>query len=54
MKPENEGKWAEAAVLADLAANYSTIYDVWCKDMINKRMKMRMKANKKKKKEKDN
>ena len=54
MNPENEGKWAEAAVLADLAANYSTVYDVWCKDMINKRMTMRMKANKKKKKEKDN
>jgi hypothetical protein len=51
--PENEKKWAEAAALADLAANYSTIYDVWCKDMINKRIKMRMKADKKVKKEKD-
>jgi hypothetical protein len=54
MNPENEEKWAEAAVLADLAANYSTVYDVWCKDMINKRMMMRMKASKTKKKEKDN
>ena len=54
MNPENEEKWAEAAVLADLAANYSTVYDIWCKDMINKRMMMRMKASKKKKKEKDN
>ena len=54
MNPENEKKWAEATVLADLAANYSTVYDVWCKDMINKRMKMRMKAGKKAKKEKDN
>ena len=34
--------------LNDLAANYSTIYDVWCKDMINKRVKMRMMADKKK------
>ena len=46
--PEDEGKWAEAAVLADMAANYSTIYDVWCKDMINQRMKMRKMADKKK------
>ena len=53
MNPENEKKWAEATVLADLAANYSTVYDVWCKDMINKRMNMRMKAGMKAKKEKD-
>ena len=53
MNPENEKKWAEATVLADLAANYSTVYDIWCKDMINKRMKMRMKAGMKAKKEKD-
>ena len=48
MNPENQEKWEEAIVLVDLAANYSTIYDVWCKDMVNQRMKMRMKADKKK------
>lgn len=48
MSPENQEKWEEAIVLVDLAANYSTIYDVWCKDMVNQRMKMRMKADKKK------
>ena len=53
MNPENEKKWAEVAVISDLAANYSTVYDVWCKDMINKRMNMRMKAGMKAKKEKD-
>ena len=31
--PEDEDKWLEAALLADLAANYSTVYDVWCKDL---------------------
>jgi hypothetical protein len=37
-----------------MAANYSTIYNVWCKDMINHRMKMRMMSEKKKgKKEKE-
>tara|TARA_B100001029_G_scaffold118489_1_gene98240 strand:+ start:867 stop:1256 length:390 start_codon:yes stop_codon:yes gene_type:complete len=46
--PENENKWGEAMVLADMAANYSTIYDIWCKDMINQRMKMRKMADKKK------
>ena len=48
MDPDDEESWMEVAVLADLAANYSTIYDVWCKDMINKRVKMRMMADKKK------
>ena len=48
MDPDDEESWMEAAVLADLAANYSTIYDVWCKDMINKRVKMRMIADKEK------
>ena len=47
MDPDDEESWMEVAVLADLAANYSTIYDVWCKDMINKRVKMRMMADKK-------
>ena len=46
--PEDEDKWLEAALLADLAANYSTVYDVWCKDMIAQRMKMRKMAGKKK------
>ena len=50
--PENEEKWMEAAILADMAANYSEVYDVWCKDMIAQRMKMRMMAEKKKKKDK--
>ena len=45
---DDQESWMEVAVLADLAANYSTIYDVWCKDMINKRVKMRMMADKKK------
>ena len=48
MDPENEEKWIEASVLVDLAANYSTVYDVWCKDMINHRMKMRIMGEKKK------
>ena len=51
--PENEEKWMEVAILADLAANYSEVYDVWCKDMIAQRMKMRMMAEKKKNKNKD-
>ena len=46
--PDDEGKWEEAIALADLAANYSTVYDVWCKDMINQRIKMRKMAGKKK------
>ena len=54
LNPENEEKWLEVSVLADMAANYSTIYNVWCKDMINHRMKMRMMSEKKKgKKEKE-
>ena len=47
MNPENEEKWLEVALFADLAANYSEIYDVFCKDMIAQRMKMRIKADKK-------
>ena len=46
--PENEEKWLEVALLADLAANYSEVYDVFCKDMIAQRIKMRMMADKKK------
>ena len=47
MNPENEEKWLEVALFADLAANYSEIYDVFCKDMIAQRMKMRVMADKK-------
>ena len=53
VNPENDEKWMEVAILADMAANYSEIYDVWCKDMIAQRMKMRMMAEKKKKLMKD-
>ena len=38
-------KWGEAIAISSLAANYSTVYDVWCKDMINHRVKMRMKKS---------
>ena len=48
MNPGNEEKWLEVALVADLAANYSEIYDVFCKDMIAQRMKMRIMADKKK------
>ena len=52
--PENEEKWLEVALVSDLAANYSQIYDVFCKDMIAQRMKMRRMHDKKKhKKDKD-
>ena len=51
--PEDEKKWAEVIALSDLASNYSTVYDVWCKNMIKKRMKSRDKAKKKMKKEKN-
>ena len=50
LNPENEEKWLEVSVLSDMAANYSTIYNVWCKDMINHRMKMRKMSEQKKKK----
>tara|TARA_B100000767_G_scaffold250409_1_gene252640 strand:- start:506 stop:892 length:387 start_codon:yes stop_codon:yes gene_type:complete len=50
--PENKEKWEEVIALSALASNYSTVYDVWCKDMINKRMKLRNKAKNKMKKEK--
>tara|TARA_B100000945_G_scaffold310369_1_gene302233 strand:+ start:3059 stop:3430 length:372 start_codon:yes stop_codon:yes gene_type:complete len=46
--PENEEKWLEVSLVTELAANYSEIYDVFCKDMIAQRMKMRMMAEKKK------
>ena len=29
MNPENEEKWLEVSLVADLAANYSEIYDVF-------------------------
>ena len=40
-KSWNDEKWTEAIVLTDLASNYSTIYDVWCKDMIDHGIKMK-------------
>lgn len=46
--PENEQKWLEVSLVAELAANYSEVYDVFCKDMIAQRMKMRKMAGKKK------
>ena len=46
--PENEEKWLEVSLVVELAANYSEVYDVFCKDMIAQRMKMRMMAEKKK------
>ena len=53
-KSWNDEKWIEAMALADLASNYSSVYDVWCKDMINHRMKMREnRLNHKKQKAKD-
>ena len=48
VNPENEQKWLEVSLVAELAANYSEVYDVFCKDMIAQRMKMRMMAEKKK------
>jgi len=61
INPENEDAWLEASLLADMAANYSTMYQVWCKDMVNHRLKMRKMAGMKdkdkkkdKKEKKDN
>tara|TARA_B100000475_G_scaffold182188_1_gene149159 strand:- start:184 stop:555 length:372 start_codon:yes stop_codon:yes gene_type:complete len=50
LNPENEEKWLEVSITADMAANYSTIYNVWCKDMINHRMKIRKMSEQKKQK----
>ena len=50
LNPENEEKWLEVSITADMAANYSTIYNVWCKDMINHRMKMRKMSEQQKQK----
>ena len=50
LNPENEEKWLEVSITSDMAANYSTIYNVWCKDMINHRMKMRKMSEQKKQK----
>ena len=30
-KKWNKEKWAKAAFFSELAANYSTVYQVWCK-----------------------
>jgi hypothetical protein len=45
--PTNKEQWGKADFLSGLAANYSTVYDVWCKEMVNKRVKMVMIKNKK-------
>ena len=50
LNPEDEEKWLEVSILADMAANYSTVYNVWCKDMINHRMKMRKMSEQQKQK----
>ena len=39
LDPKNVKKWGEAISISDLAANHSTVYNVWCKDMINHKMK---------------
>jgi len=46
-----KAEWAKASTIANTAANYSTIYDVWCKDMIAMRTKMVVKKKMKEKKE---
>ena len=38
-----EKEWAKASFVASTAADYSTIYDVWCKDMMAMRTKMAVK-----------
>ena len=48
----NEEEWAKASFLAGQASHYSTVYDVWCKDMVNKRVKMGMAKKMKEKKKK--
>ena len=50
--PDNDKKWAKASFLASQASHYSTVYDVWCKDMVNKRVKMGMAKRMKEKKKK--
>ena len=47
LDPKNVKKWGEAISISDLAANHSTVYNVWCKDMINHKMKMNHKGNRK-------
>jgi hypothetical protein len=48
----NKEEWAKASFLASQASHYSTVYDVWCKDMVNKRVKMGMAKRMKEKKKK--
>ena len=45
---EKDEKWLEVTLVADLAANYSEVYDVLFNDKIAQRMKMRMMHDKKK------
>ena len=46
-----EKEWAKASFVASTAADYSTVYDVWCKDMMAMRTKMMIKKKMKDKKE---
>ena len=46
-----EKEWAKASFIASTAADYSTVYDVWCKDMLAMRAKMAMKKKMKEKKD---
>ena len=46
-----KAEWAKSSTIANTAANYSTIYDVWCKDMMAMRTKMVVKKKMQGKKE---
>jgi hypothetical protein len=46
-----EKEWAKASFVASTAADYSIVYDVWCKDMMAMRTKMMLKKKMKDKKE---
>lgn len=50
-KEWTEKEWAKASFVASTAADYSTVYDVWCKDMLAMRAKMAMKKKMKEKKD---
>jgi len=46
-----EKEWAKASFVASTAADYSTVYDVWCKDMMAMKTKMMIKKKMKEKKD---
>lgn len=46
-----KAEWTKASTLANTAASYSTIYDVWCKDMMKMGTKMVIKKKMKEKKD---